>query len=126
MMIRGLLICHGNLAAELAAASRLIMGDAVGVHAFSNTNLAPVALYQNIAEVLKAHPEDAFVAMVDLRGGNCWTVARMLSREFPDLKVVSGVNVPMVLSFLTKRETMEVAQLPETLLADALRGVQVD
>jgi len=95
-------------------------------NAFSNDNLAPPIIYQNIVEVIKKNNADKMIAMVDLRGGSCWTVAKMITREFPEMKVISGVNVPMLISFLTKRDKVPFGELPQVLDTDSHRGIMLD
>jgi len=125
-MIVGIVICHSLLAFELVNAVQKILGHADYVYAFSNDNLAPPIIYQNIVDVVKKSNADKIIAMVDLRGGSCWTVAKMITREFPQMKVISGVNVPMLISFLTKRDKVPFEELPQILKTDGHRGILLD
>ena len=125
-MVYGIVICHSLLAFELVNAVQKILGHSEFVYAVSNDNLTPKIIYRNIVEIIKKSGAKKIIAMVDLRGGSCWTVAKMLTREYPDTKVISGVNVPMLISFLTKREHFPFEELPEILETDAHRGVAVD
>ncbi|MBN2366216.1 MAG: hypothetical protein EH225_09525, partial [Calditrichaeota bacterium] len=61
--------------------------------------------------------------MVDIRGGNCWAVARLLSRSQPGYYVLSGVNLPMIFSFLTKRGETSIQELVRNMKKDAHRGI---
>ena len=125
-MICGILITHGRLAEELVNVSRKILGEREALFAFSNTGLAPKVLYEQVLETMDAHGVGETVLMVDLRGGSCWTVARMIARDRPGLKVFAGVNLPMLLSFLTKRESLPLEALNLAMENDAHRGVTVD
>lgn len=125
-MIIGIVICHSLLAFELVNAVQKILGHAEYVYAFSNDNLAPPIIYQNIIEVIKKNNADKIIAMVDLRGGSCWAVAKMVTREFPQMKVISGVNVPMLISLLTKRDKVPFEELPQVLDTDSHRGILLD
>lgn len=125
-MIVGIVICHSLLAFELVNAVQKILGHADYVYPFSNDNLAPPIIYQNIVDVIKKSSADKIIAMVDLRGGSCWTVAKMITREFPQMKVISGVNVPMLISFLTKRDKLPFEELPQALNLDGHRGILLD
>lgn len=125
-MIIGIVICHSLLAFELVNAVQKILGHAEYVYAFSNDNLAPPIIYQNIVDVIKKSNADKIIAMVDLRGGSCWTVAKMITREFPQMKVISGVNVSMLISFLTKRDKLPFEELPQVLNTDGHRGILLD
>jgi mannose/fructose-specific phosphotransferase system component IIA len=125
-MVTGIIICHRLLAFELVNAVQKILGHTEYVYAFSNDNLAPQMIYENIIDVIKKNNANKIIAMVDLRGGSCWTVAKMITREFPQMKVISGVNVPMLISFLTKRDKLSFEELPEVLNTDAHRGILLD
>lgn len=125
-MIYGIVICHSLLAFELVNAVQKILGHSEFLYAFSNDNLTPKIIYQNVIEIIKKNDVSKIIAMVDLRGGSCWAVAKMLTRQYPETKVVSGVNVPMLISFLTKREQFPFEELPQILEADGHRGLAVD
>lgn len=125
-MIHGIIICHGDLAASLIATVERILGPNEGIAALSNSGLAPDGLYQQVTDVMQEWQTTEVVMMVDMRGGSCWSVACMLKREHPHIKVVSGINLPMLISFLTKRQNHDYPQLIEILASDAGKGVVVD
>ncbi|HQV32861.1 MAG TPA: hypothetical protein PKV71_13335 [Calditrichia bacterium] len=125
-MVLGIMICHGDLAVGLSNAAGRILGPQEGLLAFSNSGLAPRVLYQRVMDALREHEGLPAVIMVDIRGGSCWTVARMINREYPEIPVLSGVNLPMVVSFLTKREREPFENLPELLISGASKGLALD
>ncbi len=122
-MVTGLVICHGQLAFEIIDATQKIVGSAEGVYPFTNEDLDNKGLHEKLYQVIREHSSEHIIAMVDLRGGSCWTVAKMLTREFPQLKIVTGINIPMLISFLTKREKLAFEELPQVLKEDAHRGI---
>lgn len=125
-MINGIVICHGNLAEEIVAAARKIIGPAEHIFAFSNEGLDTKTLTENVAGTIRDNSLNRSLIMVDLRGGSCWTAAKMLTREFPEIKVLSGVNLPMLISFLTKRADLDAEELAERLETDAHRGIWLE
>ena len=125
-MTAGIIICHDQLAFALLAAAQKICGPAENVLAFSNDQFDTKSLYQHISEKMAGITDKNMMIMVDLRGGSCWTAAKMLARDFPDTKILSGVNVPMLISFLSKRLQLDFAELPEILATDAHRGIVPD
>lgn len=125
-MITGLVICHGNLAFEFVNAVEKILGNTDSLYPFTNENLSPETLYNHLVSFLRKQEGDEVIIMADLRGGSCWTVAKMLSHEFPKIHVISGVNLPMLISFLTKRDTIPPDDLPAILEQDTHRGVRID
>lgn len=122
-MTGGIIICHGQLAFELINTTKKLLGDAKHVHPFSSDFLAPETLYNQVAETIKENGFENSIIMVDLRGGNCWKVAKLLNNEFPELKLLSGVNIPMLISFVSKRDRLSLNELAEVLVTDSNRGI---
>ncbi|MCK6621868.1 MAG: hypothetical protein HUU32_20855 [Calditrichaceae bacterium] len=125
-MVAGIVICHSLLAFELVNAAQKILGRTEFLYPFSNDNMAPGMILQNLTDTLKRNESRQIIAMVDLRGGSCWAAAKMLTREFPETRVLSGVNIPMLISFLTKRDKFPFEELPKILESDALRGITAE
>ncbi len=123
----GIIICHRSLAKELLETTYGILGQKEGLFAFSNEKKTTEDLMENIGDRIneEGSPEQ-IVFMVDIRGGNCWTVARMLCRSHPGYYVLSGVNLPMIFSFLTKREQTPIQELVAIMEKDAHRGILVE
>lgn len=122
-MTGGIIICHGQLAFELINTVKKLLGEAKQLYPFSSDFLAPETLYDQVCETIKQNGIENIFIMVDLRGGNCWKVAKLLSNEFPGLKLLSGVNIPMLISFLSKRERLSPNQLAEVMVKDGNRGI---
>lgn len=119
----GIVICHKNLARELLNTATAIVGHADNLFAFSNHTKSTEQLLQDLTDFLNRQgnpPEVLF--MVDLRGGNCWTVARMLIRENSGYYVLSGVNLPMLISFLTKKDRYSFGELIKVIENDSCRN----
>jgi len=122
-MIRAVIICHGNLATELLATARCVLGELKDVFSFSNENLSIESLYTHIAESVPLNEAAEYLFMVDVRGGNCWRVAKMLNRQYSKSRVISGVNLPMLISYLTKRNQVGLNELAEVVENDARKGI---
>lgn len=125
-MTVGVIICHAQLAFELLNTTRKLLGDVEGILPFSSDFLAPETLYHQIEEQIRDQNVSQLVVMVDLRGGNCWKVGKMLCREFPSSGLLSGVNIPMLVSFLNKRDKLAPGELAETMEQDAYRGIVLE
>ena len=125
-MVAGIIICHGQLAGALLDAAEKILGKEDHVYAFSNDDISSKTLYLNVRKAAAAHQPHKIVVMVDLKGGSCWTAGKVLARDFPDIKVLSGVNIPMLLSFLSKRSRLSYEELVAAMEEDAHRGVGTD
>ncbi len=123
-MPKGIIICHGKLAFELIQAAERILGNVDQVLTFSNDQLSPQSLYNEVVNTLNPHEE--IIIMVDLRGGNCWRIGKMIEQEFPHCRVISGVNLPMVISFATKRSQLPFEELISTIERDGHRGIVLE
>lgn len=123
----GFVICHKSLAHELIETAQAILGHNNDLYPFSNDKITNEELLLKLEKVHKkaGKPTD-LVIMVDLRGGNCWHVAKLFARSHPGYFVLSGVNLPMIFSFLTKKETLDSSKLIKTMETDSHRGIIVD
>jgi mannose/fructose-specific phosphotransferase system component IIA len=123
----GIVICHKTMAMELVNTAHSILGYSNDLISFTNEKLTTEEAVKQVFEHLKKvnnHKEVIF--MTDMRGGNCWTIAQMVARDHENFFVLSGVNLPMILSFLTKKDLMSARELAETMDADARRGIVLE
>jgi PTS system mannose-specific IIA component len=100
-LARGILLAHGAMAEGILDAVRNITGAEADVLVpLSNKGLSPQMLAQ---EVRNRVGEGPTILFTDLQSGSCGFAARLLAREFPDLVVLSGVNLPVLLEFVMQR-----------------------
>ncbi len=120
----GLIICHRGLAFELVNTVDAIIGHHTELYPFSNEKISPEQLLKELENFVqyKGNPREV-VVMVDLLGGSCWTAARMLCRNHPTYRLLSGVNLPMLFSFLTKKDILPYDEFVQILEKDARRGI---
>ncbi len=123
----GIVIGHKSLAFELIVTAEAILGQTEDLYAFSNEKISTEEGVTEIKNLLasRGNPENV-IFMVDLRGGNCWAIARMTAHSHAGYYVVSGVNLPMILSFLTKKSTSSVTDLVQSMENDAHRGIMIE
>jgi len=106
-VVRGVVVAHADLAAALVGAVRAIVGDDGGLVALSNAGCDRAALGARLEGALGAGPALVFT---DLAGGSCFAVAATVARGRPGMRVVSGVNLGMLLDFVGHRgEPLEAA-----------------
>ena len=99
--VRGVVMAHAELAAGLVGAVRAIAGHDGGLTALSNTGCDPAALARLLEDAAGDGPVLVFT---DLAGGSCAAVAAAVARGRPAMRVVSGVNLGMLLDFVFHRE----------------------
>lgn len=100
--VQGLLVAHGTFSEGMIDAVRRITGITDGLTPVSNSGLSPDALAQTILGRLQDGPAILFT---DLKSGSCGMAAHRLLRERGELRVVSGVNLPLLLDFVMHRDT---------------------
>ncbi|MCD6307686.1 MAG: hypothetical protein J7M24_01675 [Candidatus Latescibacteria bacterium] len=123
-MIRGLIVGHATFGDGILHALKSIAGEFTCLETISNDGLATNELVEAIKEHTLSGGEEGTLIFVDLFGGSCWRAAKMA--QTGHTRIVSGVNLPMVLSFLHKRENRSTDSLADIIETDAKRGVRVD
>jgi PTS system mannose-specific IIA component len=124
-MKHGILLTHGPVGDAMIEAVRHIMGLDDGLHALSVTDMSITEISSRLKSLVNAPDEqqDGVFIMASLRGGSCWNVAVGLAKEYPHIKVLSGVNLAMVLSFVTKRDQLSMDDLAIEVYQDGTRGI---
>jgi mannose/fructose-specific phosphotransferase system component IIA len=95
--LRGVVVCHGGLAPALVTAVEQITGLTNRLVPVSNSGCDRDSLERHIAEAIDARPS---VVFVDMPSGSCLFAALHGLRDAPDVKVVTGVNLAMLIDFL--------------------------
>jgi mannose PTS system EIIA component len=124
-MKHAILLTHGPIGDALIEAVRGIMGLDEGLHALMVNNMSVAEINSRLLALINAPEEqqEGVVIMASLKGGSCWNVAVATARHHQHVRVVSGVNLSMVLSFITKRDLLSLDDLADALVKDGLRGI---
>ena len=104
--LHGVVVAHGDLARALVASVEEISGLRGVLTAVSNSGCDRASLEQRIAEAVAGRPSLVFV---DLPSGSCLFAAMRRLAGFPEVRVVTGVNLAMLLDFVFHRELDVVA-----------------
>jgi mannose/fructose-specific phosphotransferase system component IIA len=99
--LRGVVVGHGGVAAALVAAAEEISGVRGVLVAVSNSGLDKAGLETRVLDAVGGVPA---VIFVDLPSGSCLFAAMRQLPSHPELRVVTGVNLVMLLEFLFHRE----------------------
>ncbi len=94
-----IIAAHGDLAEGLVSAVSRVAGAAAAAKLmpFSNATLGGTELADSLRQAVET--SGARVIFTDLPAGSCTIAARRIAHERPDLAVVCGVNLAMLLSF---------------------------
>jgi mannose/fructose-specific phosphotransferase system component IIA len=97
----GVVVAHTEVAESLVGAVRAIAGDETGLVAVSNRGCDRAGLLRRIDEAVAGRPALLFT---DMAGGSCGHTAAVLARARPELRVVTGVNLGMLVDFVFHRD----------------------
>lgn len=99
--VRGIVVAHSELAAALIQAVERIAGGEGALVPLSNEGLSPAAICERLDALAGEGPAIVFA---DLREGSCGMAARKVCLgERRGRAVITGVNLPVLLDFVTKR-----------------------
>ena len=96
--VRAIVAGHGDFAAGLVSAVQQITGRGDVFRAVSARDLSGADLESLIRTALE--DTGALVVFTDLQAGSCSMAARRLARAKPDILLVAGANLPMLLDFV--------------------------
>jgi mannose/fructose-specific phosphotransferase system component IIA len=95
--LRGVVVCHGGLAKALVEAAESISGVTGVLLPVSNSGCDRDALEARVAEAVAGQPS---VVFVDLASGSCLFAVLNRLGAVPGVKVVTGVNLAMLVDFV--------------------------
>jgi mannose/fructose-specific phosphotransferase system component IIA len=119
-MIRALVITHGDIGRELVRVTEMILGPVSGLTAMSNAGKAATDITALIQDWLKETPTDKSpeteqpdqkLILLDDYGGSCATSAQLACGQDPGTAIISGVNLAMLLGFVTWRQSDDFEEL---------------
>lgn len=96
----GVVVCHGPLAGALVQAAEQISGIQGALVPVSNTGCDRETLEQRVLSAVNGQPA---VVFVDLASGSCSFAVLKRLRGEPSVKVVTGVNLAMLVDFVFHR-----------------------
>ncbi len=124
-MIGLVLVTHAGLARELLTAAEMIMGKIEQAEAVCIEPDAKVeGIREAIAGAIKNVTGSQVIIMTDMFGG---TPSNMSLSFLEDnrVEVVTGVNLPMVIKFVSDRGKFQVAELAERLKVSGRESILV-
>ncbi|HEX6644423.1 MAG TPA: hypothetical protein VF037_07090 [Gemmatimonadales bacterium] len=98
--LRGVVVGHGRVAAALVEAAEEITGLGGVLRPVSNTGCDRGALEARIEDAVGEGPA---VVFVDLAAGSCLIAVLRRLRDREDVRIVTGVNLAMLVDFLFHR-----------------------
>jgi mannose/fructose-specific phosphotransferase system component IIA len=100
-LLRGVVVCHGDVAVALVAATEEISGVRGALTAVSNRDCDRGRLEERIVAAAAGEPAIVFV---DMAAGSCLFAAARRLAGLPGARIVTGVNLAMLLDFVFHRQ----------------------
>ena len=102
----------GRLGEELLETARSVFGEFSDFYPLSNASKTPQQLHTELEHLIDKSRGAPCVVFVDFMGGSCSHACLKLALDHKDVCIVSGVNLPVILAFLNKREAIPFEHLP--------------
>jgi len=119
------LVTHAGLAGALKSAAEMIVGS---IDLCASVEVTPGdnadGIMARVVSAVEAVSADGAIIMTDLFGGTPSNMAMSFLRE-GRIEVLTGVNLPMLIEFCSKRGRMAVADLASELLRSGREGIIV-
>ena len=127
-MIHGLVVTHGGVGAELLKVVGMILGPEPGLSSLSNAGLSLQDLATAVSGAIAAGREQdgtGTLIFIDDVAGSCATAARLAAADAGPVRVVSGVNLAMLLDFTTWRGSLDLDELSRRLVQKGRSAIGV-
>jgi mannose/fructose-specific phosphotransferase system component IIA len=98
--LRGVVVCHAAMAGAMVQAAEQISGVEAALVPVSNTGCDRDTLEQRVLAAVDQHPA---VVFVDLASGSCLIAVLKRLRADQSVRVVTGVNLAMLVDFVFHR-----------------------
>ncbi len=113
-----MVVAHAELAEALVNCVNRIAGTSDALVAISNEGLPPDELQSRVSSAVGPGPAIVFV---DLSSGSCAFAGRTVAVGSPEIAVITGVNLPMLLDFVFHRD-LQLGELVERVVYKAHAG----
>lgn len=110
-MVNVIFCAHGQLASAMLDSVRMVYGD-VNVSAVNfvpGENAGDIAC--KLEKLVSAHNNEEWLIAVDLQCGSPWNAAAGLAMSNPQLRVISGLSLPLALELVDNQQTLHVDEL---------------
>jgi PTS system mannose-specific IIA component len=123
--IAGIVVTHGKLAEALIRTSELIVGAQEDIFPISGADLGSEEIVRRIREIVAGRPDGRAIVFVDFFGGSCCVNSQRAAEGSPGVRIISGVNLPMLLDFATKRRTTGFEEMVDHLIRRGCESIRL-
>jgi PTS system mannose-specific IIA component len=125
-MVGAVIIAHSFIGNELIVTAEYIVGKTKGITAVSiDFKMNAFEARKAISEAIKQVDQgDGILIFTDLFGGSPSNIAfSFLNKE--KIEVITGVNLPMILTFWNKREGKSLSELAKLVQLSGIRNIVI-
>lgn len=125
-MLNVIIAAHGHLASDLLKAAQTIIGKIQGVHTISRlpSEGREDLLRKFHAKISKLDSPEGILILIDAYGGSPFNISSHFLNQY-NIRIVTGVNLPMILDLATYREKLGLEKLAARLAKTGRRSVIV-
>lgn len=111
------------MAQETRLSAEMITGDMPSVHVITMGAMDGLDKTKaSLSVLLEQHKHDKILIVVDLLGGTPCNVANMLCKGNPNIRILTGLNLAMLIDYaLTQEEDLDA--LSKQLYQDGIAGI---
>lgn len=124
--MNGIIICtHGNAGFEMLKSVEMIMGpqDNIAAVKFLNQDSPDYIMEQYKEKMRELKDCNNILFLVDLKGGTPFNVALRYTLENSNSMVLSGLNIPMLISICMNKDDYDIEKLAECATQNAIEGI---
>lgn len=114
--LMGVIVTHAQLGQALLDAASRVAGDTQGLATLSNDDLSLEALGQRLRQLVLERAPAGCIVFVDSLGSSCAVCSLQALQDLRQVRVISGVNLPMLVDFLLRRRDQDLDAMVERLL----------
>jgi len=119
------IITHEKMAMCLQHAVEKILGKQEYLFPYTTLKDSLPVLVKKINQNIKKLYPKHIVCFVDLAGGSCWNLANILHKEHKKMTIISGVNMPMLISYFNHLNELPFDELIKKAVRDGNRGIKL-
>ncbi len=117
---------HGDIGAELLRVVEMILGPVSGLTAISNSGKSGSELVSSVRSWLAQDGSSSGeIILIDDYGGSCANAAMLACGENSTRTIISGVNLAMMLGYVTWRDRDDHTELVAKLVQKGREAVTV-
>ena len=122
-----LIITHGNFGKELLKSVEMIMGEQEDANALGlclGDSVDELRIEADSIIVGNQNAEKDNILLVDILGGSPSNVALYLLKKYKNIRLITGVNMLMLIEFFQSREFDELDDLVEKIMNSGVEGIK--